>query len=160
VYFNITIRNGTIQGMGQAGLYLWGDSMMIEYVHARSNGFDGIFLARGELSGTDALLTTVQYCDAELNQNGMTTEAGRISHSIGSRNRLAGIRIGQGLLESNIASSNGVWGVFFLNTVDAASYRGNIFKDNGSDNIALGSGAAVNMGQNLCGNAQCPGAVY
>jgi hypothetical protein len=136
--------------MGQSGIYLWGDSMMVEYVHARSNGFDGIFLARSELSGTEATLTTVQYCDAELNENGITAEAGHISHSNGSRNRLAGIRIGPGLLEYNIASHNAVWGVFFLNTVDAASYLRNVFKDSGSDNIALGSGAAVNMGQNLC----------
>jgi hypothetical protein len=160
VYFNLTIRNGTIQGMGRSGLYLWGDSMIVEYVHARSNGFDGIFIGRFDLSGVEATLTTVQYCDAELNQNGITAEGGHISHSNGSRNRLAGIRFGPGLLDYNVASHNGVWGVFFLDTVDAASYLGNVFKDNGSDNIALGSGAAVNMGQNLCGNTKCPGALY
>jgi hypothetical protein len=37
-YNNITIRNGTIQGMGSSGIEITGDSMLVEYMHLRSNG--------------------------------------------------------------------------------------------------------------------------
>ena len=34
VRFNITVRNGTIQGMGFNGVQLFGDSHLVEYLHA------------------------------------------------------------------------------------------------------------------------------
>lgn len=151
VYFNITIRNGTIQGMGLSGISLYGDSIMVEYVHARSNGFDGIFLARFDLSGTPGVLTTVQYCDAELNSSGITAEEGRISHSNASRNRFSGIRIDRGAVDYNIVSGNAIFGLF-----GSPAYVGNVFRNNGADDIEPGTFAPVNLGQNLCGSTLCP----
>ena len=43
--FNITVRNGTIQGMGDRGIRLIGDSHLVEYMHLRSNGSDGIAIS-------------------------------------------------------------------------------------------------------------------
>src|SRR3981189_2305164 len=54
VYFNITIRNGTIQGMGHDGILLFGDSYLVEYLHTRSNSFAGIELQRAPLSSVSA----------------------------------------------------------------------------------------------------------
>lgn len=67
--FNITVRNGTIQGMGQDGIRLYGDSNLVENVSARSNGFNGIDL-----------------------RNSFDEGASTVRHSIAQRNGIAGTR--------------------------------------------------------------------
>ena len=40
---NIIVRNGSIIGMGDSGVSLWGQNTLVENIHATSNGGDGIF---------------------------------------------------------------------------------------------------------------------
>src|SRR5205807_1866247 len=61
--FNITIRNGTIQGMGDAGISLFGDANLVEHMHVRSNGGGGILI----FSSNDEGGSIVQYSTVERN---------------------------------------------------------------------------------------------
>lgn len=154
VYFNITIRNGTIQGMGHAGVSMNGDSFLLEYLHVRSNGHNGINLARFNLSRTPAQLTIVQYCTAELNDGGIDIEGGRVSHSNASRNRAFGILVNIGTADYNVAMGNISAGL----VIGDGSYVGNLFRGNNPGNPAVLGG--VNLGQNYCNGAACPGVVF
>jgi hypothetical protein len=149
VYFNITIRNGTIQGMGDDGIQLWGDSYLLEYLNVRSNGFEGISVARFSLSHVLPSLVTVQHCNADLNSRGIHVEGGRVSHNNVSRNRQLGIAVDDwGSATDNVILENGKGfsGGFRV------SYIGNVFAFNTFGNAEGGT----NMGQNLCDTAACP----
>jgi hypothetical protein len=76
-YFNITIRNGTIQGMGNRGIQLVGDSFLVEYMHIRSNGGRGI-----EVGGTGIFSRNhiVQHNNVQQNgSHGIIASAGRVA---------------------------------------------------------------------------------
>ena len=151
-YFNITIRNGTIQGLGGSGIDLVGDSFLVEYMHVRSNGGNGIRL--GQFFG--------------FSSNGI------VKHNNAHRNGNYGIIIGGGLVSDNVATQN-------LNNGIAMSVKGSVVHNVSMDH-AFGSGlilgaqvsyignvlsgnlraveGGINQGQNLCGNAACPDAQF
>jgi hypothetical protein len=162
VYFNITIRNGTIQGMGNGGIMLFGDSFLVEYMHIRSNGKNGISLSRFALSGVAVALATVQHCTSELNSDGILIEGGLVTNNNASRNRNIGIHINRGTagVIHNVMVGNLNLGLV-VEFGGTASYSGNVLNNGNANDVGEVIGShAVNMGQNLCGTAACPGAVY
>jgi hypothetical protein len=152
--FNITIRNGTIQGMGDAGISLFGDSNLIEHMHIRSNGGGGILV----FSSNDDGGSIVQYNTVERNGGsavggapGILVGRGSVHHNTVNVNWL-GISSGGGSLSENVITRNFVRGISVTGSV---SYKGNVLQGN-SENVNGG----FNQGQNLCDNAACPGAVF
>ena len=145
--FNITVRNGTIAGMGQEGIFLIGDANLVEYITARSNGRLGIALSSSAEQGASV-----------------------VRHSVAQRNGESGIALAVGLASFNTASGNGLTGISVSS--GTASYnhinrnksglsmnRGNYY-GNSFDGNALGNSGGVNQGQNICDGVTCPGAQF
>ena len=144
--FNITVRNGTIQGMGSQGIELTGDSNLVEHVAVRGNGGTGISL----IDSRDA------------------TRGGgsAVRHSMALRNGGVGISVTRGVVSFNTSSLNAKTGVF----VQTGSALYNFISDN-TGGLVMGSGnfignhmtansgpavsGGVNQGQNLCNNGSC-----
>jgi hypothetical protein len=163
VQFNITIRNGTVQGMGGRGILLQGDSHLVEYVHARSNGLGGI----GVVSSQDVGGSIVQYNTVQRNGPlffssfpvprgfGIYVGRGIASHNVADVNYL-GILVQAGTASYNVSTRNAGGGLVLG---DKASYIGNTMIDNTGLDGDVPSGGH-NLGQNLCSNAVCPGAQF
>jgi hypothetical protein len=154
---NITVRNGTVRGMGNAGIVLPGVGMLIEDVHAESNaGVSGA----GILIGDGAVL----HCTAEYNAaDGIL--GGNVSFSDVSVNGRDGIVFAK-VASNNSVSGNGHDGIqdAYLALNNALSlnvgfgivagsqhgYRGNMLSQNGG----FFSGG-VSLGENLCNGVVC-----
>jgi len=159
-FFNITIRNGVIQGMGFAGVYLSGDSFLIEYMHMHSNGESGIHTTR---QNGPQLNVKIQHNN--LTQNGRDGVSlyggGAVTDNVSSGNTLSGIALlaafnnfpSLATVARNVLTNNGTFGFFLAG--GSVNLIGNVFAGNGSGPNAGG----INQGQNLCGNVTCPGAV-
>jgi len=145
--FNVTIRNGTIQGMGDNGISLAGDMHLIEYVHVRSNGSFGIIITTSTDSGSSIL----QYVTAQRNRLGLHLDKGAIRHSVADVNGGDGITVLAGSASYNVATRNAQFGLV-LGINNTASYFGNVMRGNGLGHVFSG----VNLGQNLCDSAVCP----
>lgn len=147
-HFNITIRNGTVQGMGSTGVNLHGDSNVVEHLHVRSNGSGGVLLAQSLDFGS----SMIQYTTAQRNGgNGLFVDRGSVRHCVSDVNEAAGIWVGLGNASFNVATRNSVG----LQLGAAASYIGNVLREN-STSVSGG----VNLGQNLCHPTVCPGAQF
>jgi len=150
---NITVRNGTVRGMGASGIALGGLGILIDSVHAESNGGvsgAGIFIGAGE----------VTHCAATLNAaDGIL--GGNVSFSDVSRNGRNGI-IFAALVSNNNVADNGAVGIqdptlAVNNTVtfnvgigivlgSQHGYRSNVASMNGGGCFSGG----VSLGENLC----------
>jgi hypothetical protein len=144
---NITVRNGTIAGLGAEGISLHGDANLVEYITARGNAGVGISLSSSVEQG-----------------------ASIVRHSAAHRNREAGINLAVSLASFNTASGNGLYGISVSR--GTASYnhinrnksglgmeRGNYY-GNSFDANPGGNSGGVNQGQNLCDGVTCPGAQF
>lgn len=101
--FNITIRNGTIQGTGGEGVFLTGGSFIVEDLRVRSNWDTGI-LVRG-LAGFTAGAAIIRANTSERNGGkGISSESGIIADNTVQENFGAGIRLipHLGRLERNV----------------------------------------------------------
>jgi hypothetical protein len=148
--FNITIRNGTIQGMGNRGIILAGDSHLVEYMHVRSNGWGGIDIGEGPDRGG----SIVQHNTAERNGGfGISNVEGLVSHNTVDAN-ISGIFVDTGSASYNFVTRNATFpnDSYGLLLGPGSSYIGNVLNRN-SRNV----GGGVNLGQNLCDFAACPG---
>lgn len=147
--FNITIRNGTIQGLGGTGIVLRGDSHLVEYVHARSNGGSGILVASPTVP--DLGNSIVQNNTAQRNGGyGIFLSCGAARHNVADTNKLSGILVNIGSASNNVSTHNGDVGAYLFGTT--TSYIGNVFRANANGHVSGG----VNLGQNLCGDSECP----
>lgn len=142
--FNITIRNGTIQGMDGSGVSLWGDSILIEYLKARSNNGDGISVRR---EGAIQNNVIVQHCNVQLNgENGIFVHNAIVTGNVVGHNWDTGIyqfsRMGGSLIARNLVTSNrrGV----VLNAKNAG-VLGNVVACNGQSTPLTGG---TDLGQN------------
>jgi hypothetical protein len=154
---HITIRNGTIQGMGAFGIALDGDSHLVEYMHVRSNGNSGISIGQS----TDPAGSIVQHNTVVRNGFiGIHIQRGIVSHNTVDINDFQGIRIETtGNASYNVITRNGNFRTGPPSRPLAAgvgSYFGNVISGNVLDSAVGGT----NLGQNLCGNAVCPGAQF
>jgi Right handed beta helix region len=151
--FNVTIRNGTIEGMGQDGISLDGDAFTVEDMHVTGNGGNGITL--GSIHLTSSL---VQHVVARENgHDGIDVSSGLVSFSTASENGDAGIFIqGYGSAAHNVCSLNTGYGLLVGAGVN---YIGNSLRDNNSSGGPQVSGG-INHGQNVCGAVTCPGSQF
>ena len=146
VRFNITIRNGTVQGFGKLGIYVIGDSHLIEYIHARSNGGVGIAI---EISADNAG-SIVQFNTVQRNgDHGLFLSKGIARHNVADVNGASGIVVVTGSVTNNVATRNRFVG---LSLGVKGAYLENVLDENGGGPVAGG----VNMGRNLCGTVLCP----
>jgi hypothetical protein len=148
-YYNITIRNGTVSGMG-AGIYLNGDSITVEDLHIRNIVNNGITITWS--GGNDPGSVIVRH---------NTIDGARVGLSV----------TGSALVTDNTFSFNLVGasiGNEFGTTIGPAMVKGNTFYSNtlgltlyhgGYLNNAFSGGGPVygkNLGGNLCNNVACP----
>jgi len=156
-YFNITIRNGTIQGMGHDGIHLLGDSILLEDLHVRNNGLSGIVVrSPGPISSTSNVIlnhNTVQ----KNSSYGIKTYAGLITDNTVADSGFQGIsvQVGGATVARNLVLRSFSAGLGLAGTV---SYFGNTLVDNNSGGAQVFGG--INLGQNLCSNVVCPGAQF
>jgi Right handed beta helix region len=148
-YFNITIRNGTIQGMGADAIHIIGDSVTVADLHIRSNGFSGIVIRSFDASQTSLIVehTTVQ----RNGSYGIKTYGGVITENTIDQSGNSGIQIlsaNGGIVSRNVISRSVEYGLLITgNTI----YFGNTLVGNGTQVLA-----GVNGGQNICNGAACP----
>ena len=146
---NISIRNGTIQGMGAHGVQLFGDAIVIDNVSARGNGLSGIDLAPGARAGASIVRHSMAHYNA---LNGISVRTGAITGSSTLRNGNHGMVLSFGFASFNLSVANHGTGFVF----GTGGYQGNTSIGQ-SPHI---SGNGVNQGQNVCENVACPGAQF
>lgn len=158
---NVTVRNGTVRGMGRAGIDLPGANILVDGIHAYSEGGVGVLIGSG----------TVARCTVKLcHLSGIVASQGSISGNTSSYNGTEGIAVPSGSVTNNVAQSNGnngidatSDGVVSLNTLTSnkfgltlgsnVGYVGNVLYNNTSGTVVGG----VQVGQNLCnGSTTCP----
>jgi hypothetical protein len=151
-YFNITIRNGTIAGMGADGVHVLGDSVRIEDLRVHDNGFSGI-LVRSTIVGQKNLIArgnTIQ----RNGSYGIKTYGGLIVDNVIADSRDAGVSVQSDIgatVARNVVTGCGLVGLGLSNNV---AYYGNTLVGNNAGGVQVFGG--VNLGQNACGNAACP----
>jgi hypothetical protein len=154
-FFNITVRNGTIQGMGSFGIVLNGDSILVEYMHVRSNASGGMVINRFPAIQTNVI---IQHNNVQLNGfSGIAVDAGLVSDNAVSDNRANGIDVfDTATITRNFVRRNRGYGIAVAMFAQA-QFIGNSITGNNSGTTV---GNLLNQGQNLCDNAPCPGAVF
>ena len=150
-YSNITVRNGTVRGMGRDGIHLLGDSVLVEYVHVNSNSLSGIVVRS---PGADNSQTNLILRYNNIHRNGsygIKAYAGLITDNSISESVDAGIsvQVGGGVVARNLVTNGKTAG---LSLTALVGYTGNTLTNNGGGQVFGG----VNLGQNLCNSAVCP----
>ena len=147
---NITIRNGTIQGMGGAGITIDGDNILVEYMHIADCGGDGISVAGNAIA---------QRNTADRNDGfGIRVGVGVIAENTATSNSIDGINCSNtGTISRNVARFNRRFGISSTGNPGGVNYVGNAMSGNFVSSIG---GAGVNQGQNVCNNVPCPGAAF
>jgi hypothetical protein len=152
-HFNITIRNGTIQGMGNDGVFLRGDSNLVEHMNVRSNGGEGVRLFASQAFASSMARDN----NAQLNGfDGIFMDTGLVAHNTADNNGFSGIFLTEGSASGNVANHNGGFGLKLRGNIN---YFGNSLSGNTLGAVSAISGG-VNQGQNLCDGAACPGAIF
>ena len=151
-YSNITVRNGTVRGMGRDGIHLLGDSILVEYMHVYSNLLSGIVVRSpfGDNSQTNLIL---RHNNIHLNGSyGIKAYAGLITDNSISQSGHSGISVqaGGGVVARNLITNGSSFGMDLTTLV---GYTGNTLTNNGAGVQVIGG---VNLGQNLCDNVVCP----
>jgi hypothetical protein len=150
-YYRITIRNGTIHGMGADAVHVLGDSVRVEDLHVSDNGFSGIVVRSPGVVANAETNFIVRRNNVQRNGGyGIKTYAGAITDNVITESRTVGIsvQVGAGLVARNLVSGSGEWGLGLTPTV---SYFGNTLVNNVTPVVG-----GVNVGQNLCNTATCP----
>ena len=140
----ISVKNGTVTGMGQTGVYL-GDQAHVTNVRVRWNRLDGIDTRDGS--------TVSDNLAYQNGGNGISVSTGStIQRNTSYDNDENGIQsfFGGSSVQNNTVTLNGGYGLILLAN-DA--YLSNVITDNGSGTVQGG----VNVGGNACnGVAACP----
>lgn len=143
-YFNVVVRNGTIQGLG-LGVYLVGDSHVVEHVQVRSNNSNGIMIE----ASADLGASSVRHCTAQRNGgSGIDVGVGLVTHNTSTGNGGAGIALGIGMVSDNVVTRNGVQGLLLSGD---AGYHHNVIVNNHTPGVFSGR----TMRDNLCDSGAC-----
>ncbi len=174
LYYDITIRNGSISGMTGRGIAMIADGVVIEYMKIQFNGNGGLWMHGVGLVVLGNVVApgvaqVVDHCVISNNARfGMDTEGGRVSYNVVTRNGIGNSNANGmnfengGQILYNIVSENGGRGIRFdgdYGNSPVGILIGNVIRGNGDIPIG-GGGAYVNMGQNLCGNVACSSAMF
>lgn len=123
--YNISIKNGTIRGMGSSGISLTG-----------TNGFS-------------APASTVQKISAVSNGgSGIAVESGLVVNNVTGSNGIWGISTNRASVIGNYITNNNA-GAMYIG--GAGGYANNVFLVNGFNGGANQSFGGTSLGQNLCG---------
>jgi hypothetical protein len=152
-YYNIAVRNGTIQGMGADGIHLLGDNVVVEDLRVRNNTLSGIVVRtpgfvnppatppqRSLIVRRNAIHGNPSYGIKAF--GGLITDNTITDASIG-----IGVQQGAGLVTRNVVSDSAAG----LSLVPGVAYTGNTLFNNATQVFG-----GTNMGQNLCNTAACP----
>ncbi len=139
----VTVRNGTILGMGSSGLSLLGAASTAEDLNVISNGGDGILIELG---------TALRNKVYKNGGNGINGGNSVISYNNVIGNRFIGIVLNDSLVTNNAMIINGSVGLAASNT----GFGANVFSSNngGFFNPQFSGRAAI--GPNLCDGSVCP----
>lgn len=144
---DITVRNGTVAGMGSTGVLLLGGGR-IESVTARDNAFAGLQVARGVIARSVARENGVFGIGASDSVVVQTTAANNLG---------IGIRGGFGLLVvDSVMTANLGLGLELPSAEDGGGFRGCLLRRNNGGNANPQAVGGVQLGPNLCGGAPCP----
>jgi hypothetical protein len=141
---NITVRNGTIRGMGQYGVRSLGQDARVEALQSIENRAIGIFLFLGGRA---------ERCEASRNGgDGIRMMAGAIAVANEvAQNGVDGIVAPSALILGNRISANTTIG---LSTTSTTGYGNNVFIGNGTN---VGGGPKqIPAGSNVCDAVICP----
>ncbi len=130
--FTVVIRNGTIRGMGNAGILMTGGR--VENVVATHNGGDGLFVGRAIVTGCTAT------------ENGGAGVAGSeliVTGSLMALNTGAGV-LANGVALGNVVYANGQGEAFGPGIAGNGVVIANVVQGNFSDGVAGGAGTVVN----------------
>jgi hypothetical protein len=148
-YYNITVRNGTVSGMG-VGIYLNGDSFTLEDLHIRNIQSQGIFvLWSGGNNPGSVIVRRNTFDGARVGL--LVAGSALVTDNTFSFDNI-GASIGNEF-SSSVASSMVIGNTFYSNTLGLVLYSGGYLNNNFS-----GGGVVYgkNLGGNVCNNAVCP----
>lgn len=173
---NTSVRNGTIRGMADDGLYL-SSNAVVEGVRAVGNANSGIrvqggSLVRGSTARLNAGIGIYAFEGSTVTENASYSNTGdgfqvsygsTVAHNSAFNNGGDGFDLGPigglnnvlgGLASENVAGSNDGFGL----RMDAVwGYKGNVLTSNNSGNANPQVWRGINLGQNVCGSdAVCP----
>ncbi len=163
-YRGISVRNGSITGMGKFGVGLWGEQAIVEGVRARWNRNGGIY--------TNSVSTIRDNMVYENGDFGIHTSYGStISGNTAYGNRGVGLSTnGRSTVTGNTAYDNGLSGI---SASGGSTVRGNTVNGNGQYGLSLSSDTGYggnvvtgntvgtvagghNTGSNSCDGGACP----
>jgi len=148
-YYNITVRNGTISGMG-AGVYIDGDSATVEDLHIRNMTNNGVTITL--VGGGATASVIVRHNTIDGTRTGLVVSGSALATDNAFSYNLLGASIGDEF-SSTVTSALVAGNTFFANSLSLALYHG------GYLNNVFSGGAVVygkNLGGNLCNNVVCP----
>jgi hypothetical protein len=163
---NITVRNGTVRGMGLAGINFTGLGALVEDVHAESNAgvnsaaisvLDGIVThcTVGTNAGTGisagAFDSTVSFNNVIFNGGFGILGGAMVSNNNASLNGSDGINNAANILYNTLHRNGGFAISLSSFTFAFSGYMGNVMIDNVKGNASGGH----SMGNNLCNGSAC-----
>lgn len=130
----VTIRNGSIRGFGNYGIFLHGNGCFVEDVIVESNNHEGIRV------GLDAVLVGNRVFGN--GDNGIYTSGhSRVEKNVAARNGNHGITVGGfSLVVGNVSTYNESDGI---NASSSSTIQGNVTNNNDEDGIEVNSGSVV-----------------
>lgn len=151
---NVTVRNGTVRGVGLFGVSLSGHQSRIENVRAWSNGNTGLGVNSVTLTRGGSVV------DSSSSLNGgdgiFVGARGLAKGNTANANDRNGIRAnGESLVVDNTMTNNISTG---LNVSPTSGYARNVITNNNGGSLnAQVSGGGLQIGTNVCGtNTTCP----
>jgi hypothetical protein len=156
-YYNITIRNGTIRGMGNDAIHILGDNVVVEDVRVRDNIASGIvvrtpgFILPNVTTPPQRTLIIRHNTIQSNGSYGIKAFGGLITdNTLNDGNVGIAVLQGSGVVARNVVSDNN-FGLDLAATGGVSYYGNTLF-----NNAVQVSGAGTNLGQNLCTPAPCP----
>lgn len=144
-YFNIVIRNGTIQGMGATGIDIYGDAITIEDMTLRANAETGLACYR---SGNQRSVRVRNNHILLNGWHGALVENGVVVGNTASSNGNIGLWVLGGIVLQNLSDSNVGVGIALGSNTGAGE---NVSKGNGVNDMSGG----VPLGKNYCKDNSC-----
>jgi hypothetical protein len=151
---NITVRNGTVKGTGADGIKILGDQVRIEDMRIHDTGLSGIVVrGPGARQQRNAIIrgNTVERAGSY----GIKVAGGLVTDNSITACADAAIQVaaGPGTVARNVAVACEDYGLLLFGQV---GYSANTLSGNGVAPVLGG----INLGQNLCDAAACPGASF
>ena len=151
---NVTVRGGTVRGVGRFGVTLSGNQSRIEHMRAVSNGSSGLGVNTVNLSRGGAVLFSTGINNG--NDAIFVGSDGLARDNVAVGNGRNGIRASErSAVLDNTMTHNFNTGLFVST---GSGYANNVISDNNGGNAnPQVSGSGVQMGGNVCGtNTVCP----